>query len=165
MPPTFRIAAPADALVLARLRWDFRAEDGEVPIETFDAFERRFLAHFITGLADRTWIRWLAEVEGVIVATMAIHTITPVPRPSRLVDRWGYVTDCYTVPEHRNRGVGAALLAHVVEWAREQDFEELIVSPAERAKPSIWSVVAHRRRQGRNRTPPGPTSTCWPTIT
>lgn len=133
--PTFRKAAPADALVLARMRWDFRAEGGETPIESFDAFERRFLAHFITGVADGTWTRWIAEVDGVIVATMSVHKISPVPRPSRLDDQWGYVTDCYTVPRHRNRGIGAALLGHVVAWAREQDFEELIVSPAERARP------------------------------
>ena len=135
MPPTFRKAAPAAALLLARMRWDFRAEGGEVPVETFDAFERRFLAHFITGVADGTWTRWIAEADGLIVSTMSIHKISPVPRPCRTSDQWGYVTDCYTVPAYRNQGVGAALLAHVIAWAREQDFEELIVSPAERAKP------------------------------
>lgn len=135
MTPTFRKAVPADALVLAKLRWDFRAEDGEVPIESFEAFERRFLAHFITGVADGTWTRWVAEISGTIVGTMAVHRITPVPRPCRSSDQWGYVTDCYTVPAWRGQGIGAALLAHVIDWAQAEDFEELIVSPAERARP------------------------------
>lgn len=135
MNPTFRKAVPADALALARLRWDFRAEGGEVPIESFEAFERRFLAHFITGVADGTWTRWVAEVDGAIVSTMSVHKITPVPRPCRSSDQWGYVTDCYTVPTVRGRGIGAALLAHVIAWARDEDFEEIIVSPAERARP------------------------------
>jgi len=133
--PTFRKAVPADALVLARLRWDFRAEDGEVPIASFEAFERRFLAHFITGAADGTWTRWVAELDGTIVSTMAVHRITSVPRPCRASDQWGYVTDCYTVPAVRGQGIGAALLAHVIAWARAEDFEQIIVSPAERARP------------------------------
>jgi len=86
-------------------------------------------------VADGTWTRWVAEVDGAIVSTMSVHKVTPVPRPCRASDQWGYVTDCYTVPAVRGRGIGAALLAHVIAWARDEDFEEIIVSPAERARP------------------------------
>ena len=47
----------------------------------------------------------------------------------------GYLTDCYTRPEWRGRGVGARLLERVTEWARNKDLEMVLVSPGERSRP------------------------------
>lgn len=64
---------------------------------------------------------------------MAVCAIRSVPRPSRIADSWAYLTDCYTRPTHRDRGVGTKLLSYVIAWARTQDFEMMLVWPSERS--------------------------------
>lgn len=131
----YRLATLDDADQLARLRWDFRAEDGERPVVSPDDFHARYTAFLVQGLASGQWAHWVAEDGGEIVAHMAVLTIVSVPRPSRRRDAWGYLTDCYTRPAHRSRGVGSTLLDHVKAWAAERDLELLVVSPSERSAP------------------------------
>ena len=49
--------------------------------------------------------------------------------------RFGYITNTYTRPEARNRGLGSRLLKEVREWAVREDLELLIVWPSDRAAP------------------------------
>ncbi len=53
-----------------------------------------------------------------------------VPKPNRLVDALGYVTNVYTRPAYRDRGIGTRLMTSVLQWAEEQDLESLIVWPS-----------------------------------
>ncbi|MFL5581119.1 MAG: GNAT family N-acetyltransferase [Gemmatimonadaceae bacterium] len=129
-----RRATPTDVPNLARLRWAFRAEAGETPASTFDVFAARYGAFVRAGVASGEWAYFLAEEDGAIVAHMAVHVVRSVPRPSRRGDQWGYLTDCYTAPEWRGRGVGAALLSRVTAWARGKDLELVLVSPSERSR-------------------------------
>jgi ribosomal protein S18 acetylase RimI-like enzyme len=54
-----------------------------------------------------------------------------VPKPNKLNDVLGYVTNVYTRPAYRGQGIGTQLMTHVLAWAREQDLESLIVWPSE----------------------------------
>lgn len=56
-----------------------------------------------------------------------------LPRPSAPPGAWGYVTNVYTLPEWRNRRVASELLRRVIEWARAERLELLIVWPSERS--------------------------------
>ena len=127
----YRLATVDDIPQLARTRWDFRAEAGEEPLEGADAFERRYAAFARQGLESRAWVYWVATDSGRIVSHIAVNVVRSVPRPSRKSDQWGYLTDCYTRPEYRGRGVGSELMAHVKEWATKQDLEFLLVWPSE----------------------------------
>src|SRR5690349_3470359 len=127
----YRLATTDDIPQLARMRWDFRAEAGEEPIEGADAFERRYAAFARQALESRSWAYWVAVDGGRIVSHVAVHVVRSVPRPSRKSDQWGYLTDCYTRPEYRRRGVGTEILSRVKEWATTQDLELLLVWPSE----------------------------------
>ena len=134
-----RVATLDDLPALAALRWAFRAEDGEVPIDDEGAFAARYESFVRDGMRSGQWTHWVAETEqSTIVAQMAVCIVRSIPRPSRSGDQWGYLTDCYTDPAHRNEGVGRQLLAHVVSWARSNDLEMLIVWPSERSQ-SLYS--------------------------
>src|SRR5690349_20791770 len=122
----YRLATIDDIPQLARMRWDFRAEAGEEPIEGADAFERRYAAFARQALESRTWVYWLAVDGGRIVSHAAVNIVRGVPRPSRKSDQWGYLTDCYTRPDHRRQGVGSELMAHVKDWATKHDLEALL---------------------------------------
>jgi GNAT superfamily N-acetyltransferase len=132
----FRAATLADVDNLAAARWAFRTEDGtEVPIEPEQAFLQRYRAFVRDALESQRLVYWLAETADVeLVAHMAVCIVQSIPRPSRVRDQWGYLTDCYTRPAYRSRGIGEELLTHIVAWARRRDLEMLVVWPSDRSR-------------------------------
>ncbi|MBX7218796.1 MAG: GNAT family N-acetyltransferase [Blastocatellia bacterium] len=116
---------------LAALRWDFRAEGGETPTVSQSEFCTACLAFLHQAAEAGTWTFWVAKDGADIVAHVFVCQIPLVPRPCRLADRMGYLTNFYTVPARRNQGVGKQLLETVCSWARTEDFELLLVSPSD----------------------------------
>jgi GNAT superfamily N-acetyltransferase len=132
--PIVRQARAADIEALARMRWDFTNEDGRARVHTFDEFARSFREFAERALAG-AWMIWVAEDEGRIICTLYLQIIDKVPRPGLLEGVFGYVTNVYTVPEYRGRGVGARLLDVAVAWARERGLEFLVLWPSATSVP------------------------------
>jgi GNAT superfamily N-acetyltransferase len=131
---TYRIAESKDIAQLAKLRWDFRNESGdESPAVSFEDFSRFYANFFKQGLESGNRVHWLAEMDGEIIATIVVQKIDMVPRPCKLKDQFGYITDNYTKPAYRHRGIGSVVINKVKEWATEQDLELLIAWPSEGA--------------------------------
>ena len=61
-----------------------------------------------------------------------------MPRSRAAVAEFGYVTNVYTRPAYRNRGIGAALMAYVKEWACQEKLEILILWPSQKAAPFYY---------------------------
>ena len=128
----YRLAAEKDFAQLAELRWDFQTEDdAEIPVMEKTEFLEKCAEFLQQRFEKGDWAFWVAEENGEIVSQMFIHTIQSVPRPARLENLWGYLTNVYTKPAFRRRGIGAELFERVKDWAIERDFEILIVSPSE----------------------------------
>ena len=130
----YRIATDHDLVQLAQLRWDFRNEDGdEQPVMSQQDFIER-CTHFLKhGLVSGYHTYWVAEQDGEILAQVFIHRIDLVPRPCKLEDQFGYITNNYTKPAYRNQGIGSELMRYVKDWAHAQDLELLIVYPSDDA--------------------------------
>jgi GNAT superfamily N-acetyltransferase len=131
----YRLATEEDMLRLAEMRWEFRAEeDADPPVVSREEFVQECAGFMRQGLWEGDWAYWVAESGGEMVSHVCVRLVRAVPKPSRLEDAWGYdVTNVYTRPEHRDRGVGSALLGRVVAWAREEELNTLIVWPGERS--------------------------------
>lgn len=130
----FRQATLDDIPALAAARWAFRTES-ETPIESEESFRGRCEAFVRDAMSSGQWVYWVAIDNAELVAHMAVCIVKSIPRPSRLSDQWGYLTDCYTRPEFRSEGIGSELLRHVAEWARSRDLEMLIVWPSDASQP------------------------------
>ncbi|HUR77079.1 MAG TPA: GNAT family N-acetyltransferase [Acidimicrobiales bacterium] len=131
----FRIATTRDSAALAELRWTWRVEEkrgGELLEESRSAYLSRFVAFMEDGLRNR-WTAWVADDGGRVASTIWVYRVPKVPSPGRPSRDFGYVTNVYTVPEQRGRGVGAQLLAAVTQWAHETGLEMLIVWPSDRS--------------------------------
>jgi GNAT superfamily N-acetyltransferase len=136
MTPIYRTADEADAGALALMRWDFRLEEAPgTPRNDQATFLDACSSFLRQGLAERRWTYWIAQEDALIVSHIFIQRVAKVPKPNRIDDALGYVTNVYTRPAYRNRGIGTQLMAHVLRWAAEQDLESLIVWPSERSVP------------------------------
>jgi GNAT superfamily N-acetyltransferase len=126
-----RLATKSDGPKLAQMRWDFHSEDKEPISQTIEEFANRFQVFLGEALDTGKWFVWVAEVEGQIVSHIFVYVVSKVPRPSRTTNAWGYVTNVYTTPNHRGRGVGSKLMEAVVHWARSEALELLLVWPSD----------------------------------
>lgn len=136
-PPQFRQATAADADELARLRWEFSPDEVAASGQSFEEFRAEFRAFWASAVASGNWAVWVAEHGGRLVANIWLQVIHKVPRPGRFSghNRYGYVTNVYTEPGLRGRGIGSELLKRVIGWARDQELEFLVVWPSEESVP------------------------------
>ena len=126
-----RLAGREDLESLGYLRWQFDhegQEDGDPEARL------QFIADFVESQDDRLF-HWLAEVNGETVAVMSIRKVKKVPKLGALDRYWGYLTNCYVLPDYRNQGIGTELLSAVTNWAKEEQLELLIVWPSDRSCP------------------------------
>lgn len=128
----YRLAIEEDFPQLAEMRWDFQTEDEtETPTTEKAEFLEKCIEYLRQSFEKGDWAFWIAEENGEIVSQMFVCKILSVPRPARLENLWGYLTNVYTKPAFRGKGIGAELLRQIKIWSIAQDFELLIVSPSD----------------------------------
>jgi GNAT superfamily N-acetyltransferase len=142
-----RHATESDIPQLAQMRWDFRTENHEPPAgvtpDEFVAVCSQFLRSVLPG---GRWVAWVVEEEGLVIAHLFVQRILKIPQPYHLQAEFGYVTNVYTRPQFRNRGLGAALMAAAQAWARDAGLESLVLWPSNK------SVNFYRRAGFQNPT-------------
>lgn len=129
--PSLRLATAHDAQQLAAMRWSFHSEDNEPVSQTLKQFTERFQKFFAEALTSGRWFVWVADQDGKIISHVYVYVVPKVPRPSRTTDSWGYVTNVYTDPSHRGKGVGSKLMDAATDWAMKERLELLIVWPSD----------------------------------
>ena len=129
----YRLGRLTDVQQLACLRWALRTDDSEQddPV-TKKQFMHDFVAWMIaTPLTDL--VHWVAEQDDQIIGVVSVRVVPMMPSPENLNDRFGYVTNTYVLPQHRNKGIGTSLLSEVRTWALREKLELLVVWPSDRA--------------------------------
>jgi GNAT superfamily N-acetyltransferase len=132
MSPEYQIrrAKAEDVPELARLRWEFSNPTEHQYGQTLENFTDGFAEFWAGSVARGTWTVWVAEIKGELAGNMWLQHIEKVPHPGQPRVEYGYLTNVYVDPRHRNTGVGTKLLKRVVEWAKERQMEFLIVWPS-----------------------------------
>jgi GNAT superfamily N-acetyltransferase len=139
----YRLAQSSDAPQLADLRWRLRAGDAPLP----DAAKARFIGQFVSWMdknSGKDLMHWVAEQDGALIGVISVRIIPMLPSPEGPDDRFGYLTNSYVLPQHRDKGIGTALLAAVKDWALGERLELLAVWPSERAYP-FYQRSGYRR--------------------
>jgi RimJ/RimL family protein N-acetyltransferase len=129
----YRLAGEKDISMLSEMRWQHEyEEEGKFDISKED-FIKECNLFLINGLKNGTWEYWIAEDKDVIISNIYISRIRKVPKPQKLFEEIGYVTNVHTKAEFRNKGIGTELLKKVKQWALDNKMELLFVWPSERA--------------------------------
>jgi GNAT superfamily N-acetyltransferase len=132
----YRTADESDLVTLAEMRWEFQIEDNEtlIPIVSKTEFVEVCSDFLRQGLLQKNWVYWIAELEGEIVSHIFVQRVRGVPRPFWLNNAYGYVSNVYTKPAYRRRGIGSQLMQQVLDWAGHQEIDVLIVSISEESR-------------------------------
>ncbi|HET8633630.1 MAG TPA: GNAT family N-acetyltransferase [Gemmatimonadales bacterium] len=129
-----RRAGAADAEVLARLRYDFRAAEDPV-IEQEAEFLARCTGWMAERLdADRRWRCWMAEHLGSPVGTIWLQLIEKLPNPVAEPELHGYISSLYVEPSRRGTGVGSRLLETCLRTCEEECVDAVLLWPTARSR-------------------------------
>ncbi|MDQ0208839.1 GNAT family N-acetyltransferase [Alkalicoccobacillus murimartini] len=127
-----RFAEFNDIKQLIRMRWDFTTEyDTSKTNESFNDFEKECQTFLEDALKSDQWFIWVAEDNGKIISHIYIELIQKVPRPGRTTYPFAFMTNVYTIPEYRSKGIGSELLKSINKWIKENHYEFVIVWPSE----------------------------------
>lgn len=134
---TYRAATPDDAAVLAMLRWHNQAERHPElqPRETLDEYTAAYIQQVRGELARGVHRAWLAEADGEAVASVALVWWVMPPNPDEHQRRRGFVTSVYTRPAYRRQGVARQLMTMLIEHARAEGLQRLILWSSEMGRP------------------------------
>jgi ribosomal protein S18 acetylase RimI-like enzyme len=137
---TCRTATAEDAEALALLRWEMRLE--QHPEEQGDraAFVAACARQTRPELARGTYCAWLAEVGREPVAgVLLIWSVMP-PHFDRTERKRGFVSSVYTRPAYRRQGIGRRLMSLLVEHARREYVQALVLWSSEMGQPFYESL-------------------------
>jgi GNAT superfamily N-acetyltransferase len=143
MPDTvIRRATVDDVPVVARHRVAMLRDMGQVPTEAMAAqLLELSLPALAAALRDGSYVGWLAiDATGDIVAGAGVHIKPQLPRPApdHATIASGpvpLVLNVYTEPAWRRRGLARALMSTLMQWAKDQGCDRVVLhaSPDGRA--------------------------------
>jgi RimJ/RimL family protein N-acetyltransferase len=129
----YRIATKDDISMLSEIRWEHEYEVESQFSITKEEFISECNSFLIKEMERGTWVYWIAEDEGNIIANIYVNRIRKVPKPQKLFAEIGYVTNVHTKKDYRNKGIGTELLKRVKQWAVDNNIELLFLWPSERS--------------------------------
>jgi GNAT superfamily N-acetyltransferase len=138
----YRLATIDDVSELVGMRWDYNTGGSARAGDGYESFRRACALFLREGLGSGRWAVWVAvDDNNQIVSNIHLQIVEKVPKPGRLRNVFVYMTNVYTRPEWRGRGVGTRLLSEACAWSRENDLDFILVWPSDGA-------VAFYSRQG-----------------
>ena len=135
MSETFdvRLAGPEDTQRLADLRRAWVEELAEHRIDD-PGFEERFDEWMLKEHEQR--VTWLGYVDGEAAGMVNMLVFTRMPKPGQeRSSRWGYLANFFVLREHRNSGLGTAMLTALTDHADDEGFVRVVLSPSDRSIP------------------------------
>jgi len=127
-----RLATINDADCLAKLFWEHNNEfEPHNPVDK-GVFVSECAKNIKHRLGNDLYC-WVAQSNERIVAHANVIVAQKIPKPGKIIRRWGRLSTVRTIPEFRNQGIGGKLMERITSWCHEQGFEELLVGPSEKS--------------------------------
>jgi GNAT superfamily N-acetyltransferase len=137
VPDEFRVrfATVDDADVISWHRARMFQDMGELPADLFEAFRASSRDQLRHLLARGRYVGWLLSLENApnkIIAGVGVHLRDVLPHPIENTatfaeGRHGIIVNVFTEPEWRRKGLAGMLLKQVIDWAREQQLDRLVL--------------------------------------
>ncbi|MCL2078969.1 MAG: GNAT family N-acetyltransferase [Oscillospiraceae bacterium] len=143
-----RLAVIDDVPVMVKLRKQ-QLIDEELPsnpnIDT--NIEKQLADYFNFALADGSFISWVVENDGEIIATSGVCFYVLPPYFSNPTGQTAYVTNMYTKPEYRKKGIATELLNLVIEEAKSRGYKVIRLHTSDDGK-SIYQKAGFTDSDG-----------------
>ena len=127
-----RKATVEDAALLSEVRKLQLIDEGIAPDCDIDA---ELDAFFRKWLVSKDFLQLIAEENGKLLSTAAIVYYDLPPSFTNKIGVRGYVTNVYTAPEHRRKGLSKMLLEKLLEDARSRGIKKIWLGASKLGRP------------------------------
>ena len=139
---TIRLATPADVDAIAQHRARMFEEMGEVPPEAFEILRTKSRERLRGLLTRGEYIGWLAIPAqnpetiagraGVQLREVLPHPLPDAREGNKIADgRHAIILNVFTEPDWRRRGLAVLLLQTIIDWARAERLDRLVLHASE----------------------------------
>lgn len=128
----YRLAEKRDIPEMCRIRKQQLIDEGSTPRDGVDDAMTRF---FEEKLSNGSLVEWLLEDSGRIVATAAILFMDFPPSFETPTGIRGYITNMYTAPEYRGKGIATAMLGKLMEEAKKRGVSRIWLGASTLGRP------------------------------
>lgn len=127
----YRIVNYSEYVKIAELRWIFQSEeDDSLKINEKDNFIKDCLLS-IQNDNMSMYMHFGAFEHDNLIAMASLCIINKIPRPHKIIDPIGYLTNVFVLKNYRNHQIGSKLLNIVYDYAKAKDLELIIVWPSD----------------------------------
>lgn len=127
-----RKATVNDAKLLSEVRKLQLIDEGIDPNCDIDS---QLSAFFKKWLESEDFIQLIAEEDGKLLSTAAVIYYDLPPSFTNKIGVRGYVTNVYTAPEHRRKGLSKMLLTKLLDDARSRGIKKLWLGASKLGRP------------------------------
>ena len=127
-----RKATVNDAKLLSEVRKLQLIDEGIDPNCDIDS---ELSAFFKKWLESEDFIQLIAEEDGKLLSTAAVIFYDLPPSFTNKIGVRGYVTNVYTAPEHRRKGLSKMLLTKLLDDARSRGIKKLWLGASKLGRP------------------------------
>jgi GNAT superfamily N-acetyltransferase len=139
---TIRLATPKDADAIAEHRARMFDEMGEVPPGAFEILRAKSRERLRDFLTRGEYIGWLAIPThrpdiiaggaGVQLREVLPHPLSRTTEGNKIAEgRHAIIINVFTEPEWRRQGVAVLLLQRIIDWARAERLDRLVLHASE----------------------------------
>ena len=128
----YRIGTIQDIPVMCQIRKQQLIDEGLSPENNIDKELSRF---FEKKMADGSLVEWLLEENGKIIATAAILFVEFPPTYTNQAGIKGYITNMYTDPDYRGKGIASAMLHKLTDEAKKRGVRHILLHASNHGKP------------------------------
>jgi len=129
-----RLADLNDVPVLVKLRKQQLLDEGLPPVSFQMDIDTELNDYFTAAISDGTFISWVMEQNGEIIATSGVCFYALPPNYSNPSGRTAYITNMYTKLEYRRKGIATELLDMVIEEAKKRGYKVIRLHTSEYGK-------------------------------
>jgi GNAT superfamily N-acetyltransferase len=117
-----RMATVADVDIIVGHRRRMFQEMGCQDDAALDAMQATSSVFLRDGLQDGSYVGWLAECEGLVVAGGGVVVVGYPSTPRDRTARRAWILNMYTEPNYRRRGLAKLILEAMILWCRHHGF-------------------------------------------
>jgi len=130
-----RLAGVADAELIAQHRRRMFVDAGQADDAALQPMEDNFVRWVRPKLKDGSYVGWLVEHEGRVVAGAGMWLMDFPPHWTDAEPRRAYLLNFYVDPEFRGHGLAYGLLKNAVEDARARGIKVVALHASKFGKP------------------------------
>ncbi len=131
-----------DITELVRLRTEFLIEDNGLN-KLPDGFDATLTQYFMSAIRDGSFVSFIAEDGGKIVATSGVCFYRVTPNFSNPSGNVAYILNMYTLPDWRRKGLATALLHRIIGEAKECGYKKLMLNASKAGRP-VYAAIGFK---------------------